>query len=586
MKYDINYLPTNSQAWSFYDLLDSSFVSNGVCSDSSVFALLEGKNGLIWIKTKNEIVTYDGNSGNWEHKWSGLGWIASFSIIEKAPNGDIWIIEDGVIQYYDSMGWHIPAWANMINMAYRDLEFDRNGDLWFSTSRNNFGNAGLFKVEDGHLFEWNLFNSPINTGEIFFEFDGNGQIWVTAEGSLLQINPERLVSFSTEELEICLNQPILFTNHTTIADSFQWIIENTIVSREEGLTHSFDSVATYEVKLIAYFDSLAKEYSQFLQVSSPPQAELGPDTTACATAIYLTQANPDWSYLWTNLNEDTLSLNPGLSADSTGTYIVEATDACGLSDRDTIQVTLTVDPQQGSCVWPGDVNADGWVNIVDFLILGSIHGQMGTHRTNASADWTSQPSMDWGSQIPHLFANGVDMKHADCDGDGIVNISQDAKLIFQHAQGTFPQQIASASAGLSLRIRPRQAIVSVGDTMTYDVSLYDDSLGTVQHAYGLAFSMEHNLALSQPPILNSQDSWLGTTGADLEEGHLKYGKVMDIGLTRIDQATKIRFRQSNRSKCSPGSRGHRHLQICQSCLFYHQLPTIVWYWIPEVYNNP
>ena len=239
--------------------------------------------------------------------------------------------------------------------------------------------------------------------------------------------------------------------------------------------------------------------------------------------------------------ENTLSLtNKELIIDSTGTYIVEAFDACGLSDRDTIQVSLTSLPG-GSCVRPGDVNGNGWVNMIDLLALGTAHGEKGPSRPDATEDWKDQSAPNWGREIPHGSSKGIDLKHADSDGNGEIDIHADAQSIFEHAQGSHVAGPSSSSERPSrLRIKPKRNRIQLGDTITYEVFLEgaEKGKGIVQNAYGVAFSMEHTLQFSQSPIIRTQDSWLGVEGQDLFSGFIKYPKHMDIGMTRFNQAPK------------------------------------------------
>ena len=80
------------------------------------------------------------------------------------------------------------------------------------------------------------------------------------------------------------------------------------------------------------------------------------------------------------------------------------------------------------CVWTGDTNTDGVVDIRDVLPIGLCMGDIGVPRPNPSMDWYGQHSLDWNS----IFGGpDFDVKHVDTDGDGIIE-SIDTTAISEH----------------------------------------------------------------------------------------------------------------------------------------------------------
>ena len=75
-------------------------------------------------------------------------------------------------------------------------------------------------------------------------------------------------------------------------------------------------------------------------------------------------------------------------------------------------------------VWAGDANGDWTVNAYDPLAVAVAFGKIGVPRPNASTNWQAQFCPDW----VDTFMNGVNMKHADCNGDGIVDINDLAAI--------------------------------------------------------------------------------------------------------------------------------------------------------------
>jgi hypothetical protein len=75
----------------------------------------------------------------------------------------------------------------------------------------------------------------------------------------------------------------------------------------------------------------------------------------------------------------------------------------------------------GDCVWPGDVNQDGHVTLLDFLEIGYNLGKSGQSRDSLNKNpsvFKALRSKNWDSQLPGGFAN---LKNADADGNGKVD---------------------------------------------------------------------------------------------------------------------------------------------------------------------
>jgi len=82
-------------------------------------------------------------------------------------------------------------------------------------------------------------------------------------------------------------------------------------------------------------------------------------------------------------------------------FTVSGSDICNFND----------------CVFPGDANRDGLVNIFDVLNLGVGFNKLGEVRPNAVITPILQAAFDW--DIATIF--DLNFKHIDCDGNGIVN---------------------------------------------------------------------------------------------------------------------------------------------------------------------
>ena len=86
----------------------------------------------------------------------------------------------------------------------------------------------------------------------------------------------------------------------------------------------------------------------------------------------------------------------------------------------TVEVWISDDPcDQLDCVWPGDTNGNGLANLEDILNIGLEFGETGFPRDSLCGGWFPHTATDWGE----FTVDGVDLKHVDCNGDGIINLS-------------------------------------------------------------------------------------------------------------------------------------------------------------------
>ena len=71
----------------------------------------------------------------------------------------------------------------------------------------------------------------------------------------------------------------------------------------------------------------------------------------------------------------------------------------------------------GDCVWSGDANYDGQVNMTDLLPIGYCVGEVGVERPNGVVEWYGQYGDNWNGSIGNTPIN---VKHVDTDGDGYI----------------------------------------------------------------------------------------------------------------------------------------------------------------------
>lgn len=165
-----------------------------------------------------------------------------------------------------------------------------------------------------------------------------------------------------------------------------------------------------------------------------------------------------------------------------GVYTAIATNASGCSD--TASVTLL--PCLSDSVWPGDADHNGIDDNNDLLPIGLGYGLTGLTRPDQSIVWSAHYAQNWGMQ----FLNGTNGKHADCNGDGVIDANDTTAILlnfgFMHSKnGGAAEPWRSGIPGITLKYSTDT--VAAGDTLTVSLILGDSST-TVSNLYGLAFT--------------------------------------------------------------------------------------------------
>lgn len=191
-------------------------------------------------------------------------------------------------------------------------------------------------------------------------------------------------------------------------------------------------------------------------------------------------------------------------------------------------------------VWPGDGNADNIAHHVDLLNIGLGFSSEGIQRDQQSISWEGIPAANWQA----FFANGTNYKHADCNGDGLIN-ALDKEVIVQnygltHGDAPEPEELPGTDLDPPI-------FVDFSDSeewpsaSNFEVPIM---LGTaespVEDIYGIAFTITVDPTLFNLEALAieyPEENWFGSTNEDLltiEKIYEEEGKL-EIAITRTDQ---------------------------------------------------
>jgi subtilisin family serine protease len=471
--------------------------------DNKIKGFVEDDQGRMWICTQKGLSVFDGTNWFVYDKNNSALPDEKLMAITQDSLGAIWVATDKGLAVLKANGWEIIKKENsgLPDNKVQSLGIDGDGDKWLGTKK------GLAVYNDSTWVVFKKDNSSLNHDEVkALTIEKGRYAWAGSKEGLTFFMADLQAAFRLEG-STCQGETVSLVNTSQGDATYRWLLNGQEVATTTDYDLLLDTAGVYEITLAADNGLSRDVITRNITVFPLPQADMGPDTTLCAEA-YSWEAGPDtWQYRWYQLNGSLVDSGRLITVRQSGTYVLEAFDLCGSMDRDTCTITL-----MPGCIWPGDANADGRVNIIDFLALSEADGSQGSSRLYPSLNWESQYSPDWSQRFGPGFAPGnqANLKHADCNGDGLVDLVADGAVIKHNANYPAERVSVSAPANIGLEVRSMQTQVMGQDTLflSYEVWLDGDS-ASLDATSGLAFSLRYNLPVRAEPILTFDSTLWG-----------------------------------------------------------------------------
>ncbi len=160
-------------------------------------------------------------------------------------------------------------------------------------------------------------------------------------------------------------------------------------------------------------------------------------------------------------------------------------------------------------VWAGDANADFVVNNYDVLNIGIGNGTTGIVRPSATTNWVAEYCPDW----TNSFASAINYKHADCNGDGTIDMTDLNAITLNYGQTHLKKENYGVykAAGLPDLYLDLTGISAIpGSTLQIPVML-GTSTSMMNDIYGIAANLLATNTMASPMSLTYPTSWLGNT---------------------------------------------------------------------------
>ena len=185
------------------------------------------------------------------------------------------------------------------------------------------------------------------------------------------------------------------------------------------------------------------------------------------------------------------------------------------------------------CVWAGDTNEDGIVNMEDLLTLGWNLGDYGPSRSTLElGKWYGENGADWMLTQPFT---GKNIKHIDSDGNGAIT-SMDTIAIseqYYNLNALIPTE-QNNKAPYKFKLKPVAFSLDSGSLVIIDILIGDED-NPVVDMHGLSFSLNlppWMMDSSSVRIDFHENSWLSAHGTSLDMTKVPYDGKVDAGFTR------------------------------------------------------
>lgn len=197
------------------------------------------------------------------------------------------------------------------------------------------------------------------------------------------------------------------------------------------------------------------------------------------------------------------------------------------------------------CVWPGDTNLDGVVNIEDLLPIGVGMGSVGVPRAqNGFTQWFGQQGNDWNT------SSNINFKHIDTNGDSIVTALDTAAISAYYGKmhGLKASKPVFYKYVLELQ---GDVFINPGDVVELDLVLGNEEQ-PIADLYGFTFPFEYNPIIFKPESVEidfSGDGWFNynsptlsmtkNNGSGLVEGAIT--RTSGVSAKGYGEVGKVRF---------------------------------------------
>ncbi len=191
-----------------------------------------------------------------------------------------------------------------------------------------------------------------------------------------------------------------------------------------------------------------------------------------------------------------------------------------------------------NCVYQGDHNDDGRVNVLDILDLGLNVGEGGNTRSDDFTEiWAGLYSTDWGY---NQINSKVDLKCGDADGNGYVDaVDLDYIDEFYGNTSRFQSSHLAVLSQIPVTFIPQNPQVDSGEVLFLDVNIGNESFPGID-MHGLTFSLNLSSELMDSSSVNFElidNNWLSYNTHTVAYNKVPYDGRIEVAASRIGKSS-------------------------------------------------
>lgn len=342
----------------------------------------------------------------------------------------------------------------------------------------------------------------------------------------------------TGPLTVCQYETISLSA-TPGADNYEWIVNGLPVMSGTADNYmvptSVPNTFTYQVNATFGTCTVATN-SVTITINPQPAPPIVDAPVFCQYTVGNLQAT-GVNLLWyaTQIGGVGTSITPVPNTTIPGVVTFWVSQTVNGCESERAALAYIVSPSCDS-VWPGDVNYDLITDNNDALDLALYNGETGQARGTITINWSEQICQNWNA----TQVNGENMKHADCDGDGTVDVNVDVAAINQnygliHPKGIHLPQAKSTSLP-DLYFDLTGITFTAGTTVNVPIKLGTNAL-PMNNILGIAAKIKvQNVTLDNAPTITNTTSWIGNSGNTMNFYKGVTNNQTDWALARTDHS--------------------------------------------------
>ena len=421
------------------------------------------------------------------------------------PHGILLINANGIVTYRPALGY-AGLDTYILNSASGNSHYELDFEVFTSPAQNTFVKDDYESFAPGAVIKINIFINDKLAGVNLATYTPSNFV----NGYVTGLDSNGIATFVLEN-----------PSFQGVA-SFSYSLTNSLGVTETGTVHI--TVSNFAPAKAVYDVYVPSSGAYQFAYNSLAAAKFNLGTGKTLNGGTLIFANNVFTYtpLANATTDDQINIKYCLTAD------------CSSYNNETILFHLNSSATcTKNCVFPGDANNDGTVNMLDLFPIAANIGTYGAARTdNDALNWYGRTVTDWKVQD---ITSSNDLKFVDSNGDGIISADDTTALVanYSNTSRLAPTSLVELG-GVSMQLLTPFGSVQPGDMVEIALSVGSKEQ-PVFNTKGLSFSVNYDSKKIKENSITvgfNKFSWLSHTNAFLSLSKVVQRGTVDAALVR------------------------------------------------------